>query len=446
MKIPNQHSSSRSFETWPVFAIAAASIVFAAPNASAGILVAISNTIVDYSTTGTSNGVYVTLPAGSTATGMAKSGGILYIAANNSGTGTIYKFNPTTLGLTVFATPGVGTPIQQIDFASDGKLYFAVQGFGIYSTDGITTTQIEASANNTVGLYAGASSYVVWGTAGSNGNGGVRGYGDLSIANPGVFPLVGPGAAVDSLVPSGFYYVATSITGGTEGYIVGTYHNTGKTQIRTGVGYENRGQVLADFGSDDDIDNQVTGLTTDPSGNLYASVTTNDFGGSPTSALYSFVGQTGVPTLLSFVPGAGNILYFNTDPVTAGYAGWAISKGLNPLTDGAPGVDKDEDGSSNLEEYAFYTEPTSGSSIPVTTVNSGGSTVSLTYLRAIQATDVSYTAESSTDLLVWSPAGVTDAPTGVSDANTVQYVATVAKGSAAAKFLRIKVVLATAAP
>ena len=321
--------------------IAAGFLAFAAPSAVAGILVAVGNTILDYSTNGTPNGTYVTLPAGYSATGMTTSGGNLYIAANSGTTGKIYKYEPGTSTLTVFATPGVGTPIQQIDFASDGKLYFAVQGVGIYSTTGASTALVSSSGNNTVGLQAGGGSYVVWGTAGNNGNGGIQGYGDLNN-NPGVFPLVGPGSPVDSLVPSGFYYVATSITGGATGYIVGTYHNTGKTQIRAGVGYNNRGGILAEFGSDGDSDDQVSGLTVDSLGNLYASVTT-----TAGSAIYSFAGQTGSPTLIANVAGAGNILYFAT-PTLAGYSNWALAKGMDPLTDGAPAFDKDNDGATNL--------------------------------------------------------------------------------------------------
>lgn len=40
---------------------------------------------------------------------------------------------------------------------------------------------------------------------------------------------------------------------------------------------------------------------------------------------------------------------------------WAISHGLNPLTDGAPGVDKDGDGQSNGLEFALGGSPVSGS-------------------------------------------------------------------------------------
>jgi len=415
--------------------IAAAMLAFATPSAFAGLLVAVGNTILDYNTNGTPNGTYVTLPAGYSATGMTTSGGNLYLAANSGTTGKIYKYEPGTSTLSVFATPGVGTPIQQIDFASDGRLYFAVQGVGIYATTGASTALVYATGNNSVGLQAGASSYVVWGTAGNNGNGGIQGYGDLNN-NPGVFPLVGPGSPVDSLVPSGFYYVATSITGGSAGYIVGTYHNTGKTQIRAGVGYNNRGSILAEFGTDGDSDDQVTGLTVDPSGNLYASVTTN-----AGSAIYSFIGQTGSPTLIASVAGAGNILYFAT-PTLSGYSNWAVSKGLDPLTDGAPGFDKDNDGATNLQEYAFFTDPNSGSSTPSLVMATDGSNVTLTYQRAVNATDVSYRAESSTDLVIWTTLDVTDAPTGNTTADTTEYRATVAKGSDPAKFLRVQVTLA----
>ena len=71
-----------------------------------------------------------------------------------------------------------------------------------------------------------------------------------------------------------------------------------------------------------------------------------------------------------------------------------------------------------------------------------GSSVTLTYQRAVKATDVSYRAESSTDLVIWTALGVTDAPTGNTTADTTEYRATVAKGSDPARFLRVQVTLA----
>lgn len=50
-------------------------------------------------------------------------------------------------------------------------------------------------------------------------------------------------------------------------------------------------------------------------------------------------------------------------PITP-YASWASGFGLNPLTDGAPGFDKDDDTQSNLLEFATGGKPTDGSDMP----------------------------------------------------------------------------------
>ncbi len=125
------------------------------------------------------------------------------------------------------------------------------------------------------------------------------------------------------------------------------------------------------------------------------------------------------------------------------YQTWASSKGLDPQTDGAPDFDKDGDGSNNLTEYAFFTDPNSGSSFPALTQATDATNLSLTYLRAKAATDVTFTAQWSTDLQTWFSPGVTDVATGTENADTAEYQATVEKESAQRKFLRIHVTLNT---
>lgn len=122
---------------------------------------------------------------------------------------------------------------------------------------------------------------------------------------------------------------------------------------------------------------------------------------------------------------------------------WASSKGLDPQTDGAPDFDKDGDGSDNLTEYAFFTDPKSGSSFPALSQSLDATNLSLTYLRAKAATDVTFTAEWSTDLENWFTSGLTDEATGTEDADTAEYRATITKGTDQKKFLRINVTLTT---
>ena len=426
------------------FQIAAGILAFAASSASGNLLVATGNTILDFTDTGTLNGTFATLPAGFAATGMTESGGDIYIAANNAdaGTGLIYKYNPTTSTLSSYATPGLGTGLQQVAFASDGFLYVAVQqggaNGGVWRTNGVAQNQIQSNGQNVIGLTSsGDGKYVVWGYAGPSNAASLDAYGDIS-GSPGVFNLLGPTGGVVGLGGTGNYYTPTAITSTAGGFIAGVYAGGGKTFVKTGVNYANAGATLWQFGSDSDSNNQINGLTVDPSGNLYVCVSTQ--GNIP--AIYSFAGQSGSPTLVASVAGAGNILHFVPATVTTTYVDWANSNHLDPLTDGAPGFDKDNDGATNLQEYAFFTDPNSGISTPSLVAVTDSSNVTLTYQRAVKATDVTYSAESSTDLVTWSTLGVTDAPTGNTTDNTTEYRATAAKGSDPAKFLRVQVTLA----
>lgn len=104
-----------------------------------------------------------------------------------------------------------------------------------------------------------------------------------------------------------------------------------------------------------------------------------------------------------------------------------------------PTDDADGDGTENLGEYAFFTDPDDPSSFPDIQSAVSGGDLTLTYDRAKAASGITYIAEASTDLVTWSTAGVTDTPTGTEDADIAEYVATVAQGGDPAKFLRIRV-------
>lgn len=121
------------------------------------------------------------------------------------------------------------------------------------------------------------------------------------------------------------------------------------------------------------------------------------------------------------------------------YQAWAISKGLDLNANGSPGSDADSDGFNNLLEYGLSTNPTSASSFPVFNPLATGGNLSLTYNRATAATDVTYTAQWSTNLVDWFPTGLTDAPSGNTTANTIEHVVNVTKAGDKAKFLRIVV-------
>ncbi len=63
------------------------------------------------------------------------------------------------------------------------------------------------------------------------------------------------------------------------------------------------------------------------------------------------------------ITGPGLLLATNGAAV-GGFSGWSASFGLNPTGDGAPGVDKDQDGQDNGREYILGGSPVSGSNNP----------------------------------------------------------------------------------
>lgn len=290
------------------FVIAVGVVGLAVPSAQSAILVSAGNTILDYSTSGTLNSTLVTLPAGYTASGMAAAGGKLYVAANSATTGLIYQFDPDTSNLTQFASPGLGGNLRQMGFGADGNLYFASQGNGIYRTSGGGASQIQSNVQNTVGLTGG--NFVIWGYAGPQNAGSLDGYGDTATSPGPPFNLVGPTGGMPGIGGTGNYYVPTAIVLGSSGYIAGVYAGNGVTFIKSGINYAIGGTTLATFGSAGDSNDTVNGLTIDTDGNLYASVVT----AGASAKLYSFSGQSGTPTEIATIAGAGNILYFNTVP------------------------------------------------------------------------------------------------------------------------------------
>lgn len=175
-------------------------------------------------------------------------------------------------------------------------------------------------------------------------------------------------------------------------------------------------------------------------------VETTSAGGFPQANYCVFRNVTGSNFAFSADHVSGNAGVFGFQVVeitTTAYQGWAISKGLDPNTDGAPGFDKENDGASNLLEYAFFTNPNSGTSIPVFPPATGGGNLSLTYNRAKAATDATYTAQWSENLTDWFPTGLADVATGNETADTVERVVTVIQDGDPKKFLRIDVSIPT---
>jgi hypothetical protein len=96
-------------------------------------------------------------------------------------------------------------------------------------------------------------------------------------------------------------------------------------------------------------------------------------------------------------------------PPPSAYDAWAASKGLDPLTDGAPSIDFDGDGWTNLQEFILGLEPKVPEAGPVAELNGG--VLELPYRVRIDSKAANtVTAQTTTDLLTvpWTTTGVTD--------------------------------------
>lgn len=104
-------------------------------------------------------------------------------------------------------------------------------------------------------------------------------------------------------------------------------------------------------------------------------------------------------------------------------------------------ADPDGDGIRNTLEYALNNNPNAkdAASLPTTAVEGGNLT--LTYRKNLAATDVTYVVEESTTMGTWTTAAVSEEI--VSDDGFTRVIkASVAKGAAPAKFLRLSVAVA----
>ena len=152
------------------------------------------------------------------------------------------------------------------------------------------------------------------------------------------------------------------------------------------------------------------------------------------AALYD--GQAPLP--VGDQPDAANFVRLARYAHLLRYENWASLK-LGSATAVVTG-DTDRDGSSNLLEYAFHTEPGTASvgSLPQLGMQSGYLT--LTYTQLMSATDLSYVVEESPTVSPgsWTPATVIEETVSTSGMTRV-VKAKVAIGGATAKYLRLSV-------
>lgn len=173
--------------------------------------------------------------------------------------------------------------------------------------------------------------------------------------------------------------------------------------------------------------------------------TTDTGSGNPVANYAVFSGQSSPDFDVTATVVAGPTLgiyaiqVVDTSSGSGPFETWAAANISDP-TKRQPTDDPDADGFDNLAEFALFSDPDSGGSLPQLIVGASGADLTLAYDRANAATDVTFVPEWSTNLANWFTSSITDLPTGNSDANTTEYRATISKGSDPAKFLRIRIV------
>jgi arylsulfatase A-like enzyme len=131
---------------------------------------------------------------------------------------------------------------------------------------------------------------------------------------------------------------------------------------------------------------------------------------------------------------------------------WKIANGIDPNSSAiinGPLGDIDNDGRSNLLEYAFNTNPQANetnpvSASPVTNSADGLQYLEIRYPRRIGAVDLLYAVEISDDLTSWpspgvisEPVSITANPDGITETITVRVLPSIT--SATKKFVRVKI-------
>ena len=144
------------------------------------------------------------------------------------------------------------------------------------------------------------------------------------------------------------------------------------------------------------------------------------------------------PSTLGDQPDAANFVRLEKYAHLLRYENWANLKFGNSTA--AVTADTDKDGSSNLLEYAFHTEPGTASVSALPQVGMESGYLTLTYTQLLSATDLSYVVQESPGL---SPASWTDATvireTVSTNGLTRVVKAKVALGTATQKYLRLSV-------
>jgi hypothetical protein len=136
-------------------------------------------------------------------------------------------------------------------------------------------------------------------------------------------------------------------------------------------------------------------------------------------------------------PGLAYVAIYSSQlpPSATPYETWANTYGGTAVI-GSATNDYDRDGASNLLEYALNTAPNSAASVAQPVVGTAGSPAKLTFSFLRARADVTYTVESSTDLVGWNTLATNPGSVGqsVTVTDTVEFSPTTPK-----RFLRLRV-------
>ena len=128
---------------------------------------------------------------------------------------------------------------------------------------------------------------------------------------------------------------------------------------------------------------------------LAIDASTGVISGTPSAASAS-----AVYTVTASNAGGSTTAEVTIEVAASAYNSWATGYSLDPATNGAPGADPDGDGFLNSSEFAFGTNPTTGSPSLVQAATVGGQFV-VSWLQRIDNPSA-YTVQETSDLVLGS--------------------------------------------
>ncbi len=316
---------------------------------------------------------------------------------------------------------------------------------GVNTYTGATTINAGTLLVNSPGSLAGGSAVAVNGTGTLGGNGIIGG--NVTVAAAG---KLAPGASAGTLTIGGALDISAEAAGvGTLAYELGTLAGPNDMIVAGTLAIGNGALGFNDF-----VFTNLGGLEV----GTYKLITSGGLTGTLDAGNLAGVMATGLVGTLRIT---GNDLEL---VVTTAYTAWANGSFTNPFTDKDPGQNPDGDTLTNLQEFAFGTDPTVAYSGPIIYVPGGdvttpGSPVAVNFavgggvdFRAVfgrrkdyVAAGLTYTVQFSAGLDLW--VNSTDTPTlltgatstGEVDAVSVPYplFITTPRGAEKPTFFRI---------